>query len=175
MRKRFCRTMRPDQLCNGKSVETKMCFIKPCIVNEYGPWSNWSVCSQTCGPGQQYRYRKCKSEGKLCIGDSNIEVRECMLDSCYDEYYYLSDKSKYTPLLTIVKPPIDDDYHGRQSKNRGRSLEGPNYDENSLKNITRTERVMNLIPMDKGVAHVPVNQKSNESRKRNRKQSHQVA
>lgn len=47
----------------------------------WGPWSSWTSCSTTCGPGQRVRHRACDSPapsfgGQYCRGDPN-SYRAC--------------------------------------------------------------------------------------------------
>ncbi|KAK2556766.1 A disintegrin and metalloproteinase with thrombospondin motifs 6 [Acropora cervicornis] len=60
----------------------------------WGPWSNYSACSRTCGGGIRYRSRKCNNPelkyfGKDCVGSSrghyamcNTKVRLAGFDKC---------------------------------------------------------------------------------------------
>lgn len=52
----------------------------------YSSWSEWSICSKTCGIGLQGKIRKCDSPtpgplGKLCIGP-NVITRRCKDAPC---------------------------------------------------------------------------------------------
>ena len=73
--------------CIGNKIETRKCFIKPCPVNgAFGNWSEYSVCSVSCGKGVQYRERKCDSPlpkygGKDCDGLTR-ENRSCEEGEC---------------------------------------------------------------------------------------------
>ena len=57
------------------------------IVN--GGWTKWnefSVCSSSCGMGNQTRSRQCENPkpaygGDQCIGD-DVEVKDCKLREC---------------------------------------------------------------------------------------------
>jgi len=49
------------------------------VVDEWGPWDEWSECDELCGGGSRNRMRVCKGEN--CIG-SNIETEECNLKPC---------------------------------------------------------------------------------------------
>ena len=63
------------------------CSIKPCPVNDgFGKWSEYSICTVSCGGGVQYRERKCNSPppkygGKDCNGpireNRTCEEKEC--------------------------------------------------------------------------------------------------
>jgi len=49
------------------------------VVDQWGPWDEWSECDATCGGGARSRMRVCTGEN--CIG-SNIESEECNLQPC---------------------------------------------------------------------------------------------
>jgi len=49
------------------------------VVDQWGPWDEWSECDATCGGGVRSRMRVCTGEN--CIG-SNIESEECNLQPC---------------------------------------------------------------------------------------------
>ncbi|XP_078407396.1 LOW QUALITY PROTEIN: hemicentin-1-like [Cetorhinus maximus] len=73
--------------CKGKATEVKKCAYIPCPVNgNWGPWSSWEPCSQTCGGGQRKRYRSCSnpppaSGGKVCLG-ADVQMQRCGVDLC---------------------------------------------------------------------------------------------
>ena len=46
----------------------------------YTEWSDWSVCSVSCGNGVQTKTRYCTSDGG-CEGPAQ-ETKECLLSSC---------------------------------------------------------------------------------------------
>lgn len=55
----------------------------------WGPYSDWSQCSATCGEGSQVRSRNCNNPepqngGKSCIGDAE-DVRTCNVEECCPE------------------------------------------------------------------------------------------
>ncbi|XP_056407686.1 SCO-spondin-like [Hyla sarda] len=53
------------------------------LCPEYGPWSDWSSCSATCGGGQRWRHRTCteRDPGVTC-GNESQEVEECNSAAC---------------------------------------------------------------------------------------------
>lgn len=56
------------------------------IDGEFGKWSEYSKCSQSCGGGIQSRTRKCDSPapengGADCFGNRN-ETRQCSIKPC---------------------------------------------------------------------------------------------
>ncbi|XP_038078580.1 thrombospondin-1-like isoform X1 [Patiria miniata] len=78
--------------CNGNDVETRVCYLDPCIEIVDGGWSNftpWS-CGVTCGNGTESRMRSCnsprpKNGGKRCDGEldgAGREERPCGRDPC---------------------------------------------------------------------------------------------
>ena len=73
----------------GPAIEIRNCNIFPCPIDgNYSLWSNFSVCSKTCGNGTMERWRNCSSPlpkhgGKDCsfLGPAK-EVRSCNLFPC---------------------------------------------------------------------------------------------
>ncbi|KAF6131938.1 papilin, proteoglycan like sulfated glycoprotein [Phyllostomus discolor] len=53
----------------------------------WGPWSNWSPCSRTCGGGISFQERPCYSQrrdgGSSCVGPAR-KHRSCHIESCPD-------------------------------------------------------------------------------------------
>ncbi|XP_072169938.1 LOW QUALITY PROTEIN: uncharacterized protein [Diadema setosum] len=68
--------------CVGADTELDPCTRSPCPVNgSWAEWSAWSVCSQTCVGGTQYRTRTCTDpepayNGTDCVGN-DAEWRNC--------------------------------------------------------------------------------------------------
>lgn len=80
-RERICHKMDRYSIhmeCNGESVQTSPCFRKPC---DSFKWDEWSMCSVTCGIGQQYRVLKCV-QGTCHIKVKEIEHRLCQEMPC---------------------------------------------------------------------------------------------
>ncbi|XP_040567740.2 LOW QUALITY PROTEIN: SCO-spondin-like [Lepeophtheirus salmonis] len=63
--------------CQARLKEIESCNNSKCPV--YGPWSEWSTCSTTCGEGIQKRKRECS--GDFCEGAS-IETKKCSGNVC---------------------------------------------------------------------------------------------
>ena len=77
------------------------CIPSTEIDGLYTPWSEWSVCSDTCGNGVQIRSRSCTAPppqegGKDCVGPPD-EVRECNMGPCAN-YFISSDEVTTTPI-----------------------------------------------------------------------------
>ena len=56
------------------------------VDGRWGPWSDWTPCSATCGEGVKFRYRFCDSPapqgtGKDC-GEDNSMVHSCTVSEC---------------------------------------------------------------------------------------------
>ena len=82
------------------------------VDGEWGPWSEWSVCSKLCDTGVQQRHRSCNRPqfgGAGCIGD-NTQMKKCNLTPCKGKrsrlrviHYFLSGtKSKAATKLHLV-------------------------------------------------------------------------
>ncbi|CAL1279610.1 unnamed protein product [Larinioides sclopetarius] len=102
MRRRF-RACNPvpgvgSRWCQGKHVQTEDCDTTvPCPVNGgWSEWSNWSLCSATCGQGTTNRYRSCSNPiamngGRPCEGspqesDMCFAVKECPRDGGWSKW-----------------------------------------------------------------------------------------
>lgn len=55
------------------------------LQDSYGPWTQWSPCSGSCGTGHRSRYRKCTKVSKSCTS-TLYEVEVCHLPACSDLY-----------------------------------------------------------------------------------------
>ncbi|XP_041369895.1 uncharacterized protein LOC121383864 [Gigantopelta aegis] len=82
-----CENRTKDYVCNCyDGFKGQLCEVK--IVNgEWNNWSDWDVCSLTCGYGTQTRRRRCDNpaptqpEGKNCSG-SGSQTRACNTVDC---------------------------------------------------------------------------------------------
>ena len=74
-------------------------FLNLCLVDcEWGTYSPWTGCTETCGSGKQYRFRvieKYESNGGAsCDADQNVDEQDCNTESCptlgkfYFRYYH---------------------------------------------------------------------------------------
>ncbi|XP_059140117.1 uncharacterized protein LOC131928191 [Physella acuta] len=75
--------------CSGQLNETKSCDnITACPINGgFGPWSDWSTCTKTCGTGVTTRYRNCDSPepqygGNNCSETGFTESAQCNNNTC---------------------------------------------------------------------------------------------
>ena len=89
-RKRACSNPPPQfggQDCQVPLLETQECNTNPCPVDGgLSEWSEFGLCSKTCGVGQQNRSRSCSNPaplngGKACEGALE-ETRDCNIEEC---------------------------------------------------------------------------------------------
>ncbi|KAL6468877.1 hypothetical protein MHYP_G00224010 [Metynnis hypsauchen] len=78
-----------------KCGENKWCLSGECVAaghplqkvnGSWGPWSEWSVCTRTCGAGVQNAQRDCdnpvpKNGGRYCLGE-RLRYRICNREPC---------------------------------------------------------------------------------------------
>ena len=54
------------------------------VNGSYTPWSNWTACSTSCGPGQQLRHRNCTepepAHGGADCQEPGTEFKECFAE-----------------------------------------------------------------------------------------------
>ncbi|XP_074627228.1 uncharacterized protein LOC141885237 isoform X4 [Acropora palmata] len=96
----------------GPNVESSKCDLGDCPVNGvWGPWSLWSACTASCGPGTRERKRSCNSPapkygGEPCSGAErqvgDCSYRPCPVDGNYTEWtdWTVCDKTCGTGLMT---------------------------------------------------------------------------
>ena len=84
------RDQRANEKCEMEHVEGALNFLrKPDPVSKprlssfaFGPWSNWSNCSENCGIGEKSRTRKCTANGKVsCPADGTCNDDACVYES----------------------------------------------------------------------------------------------
>ncbi|KAJ8319985.1 hypothetical protein KUTeg_001572 [Tegillarca granosa] len=81
--------------CVGDYREQISCELDPCPIDGgFSRWSDWSVCSATCGRGISTRTRSCDSPapqygGQDCNGERE-EQKQCMIQECQVINEYLS-------------------------------------------------------------------------------------
>ena len=71
-------------------LSLKRLLYKYLVDGSFGEWSDFSECSEKCGPGVQSRRRECNNPlpafgGKVCIGEAT-QQRECKLRECPGMY-----------------------------------------------------------------------------------------
>ncbi|MCP9262987.1 Jitterbug [Dirofilaria immitis] len=73
-------------LCDGAAQDQMACKDLP-ECPRWISWSSWSICSVTCGHGQENRERSCLPAGIKCIG-AKQEFRFCQKSVCpyWDEW-----------------------------------------------------------------------------------------
>jgi len=96
----------------GPNMEPANCNLGTCPVNGvWGPWSMWSACTTSCGPGTRERKRSCNSPapqfgGKPCSGSErqvgDCSYRPCPVDGNYTEWtpWTVCDKTCGVGLMT---------------------------------------------------------------------------
>ncbi len=73
--------------CIGSHFEVTPCVARLCTNNsEFGPWSEWSQCSNPCGSGFKSRRRSCRKQDPMtgehiCLGNSE-EYKYCEGKKC---------------------------------------------------------------------------------------------
>ena len=75
------------KLCVDSLVQVKSCYQNDCPVNGgWSSWSNWTVCSSSCGAGAKAKFRLCINPKPRHGGDSchgkNIIVKSCKIAEC---------------------------------------------------------------------------------------------
>ncbi|XP_013387743.1 SCO-spondin [Lingula anatina] len=138
-RSRLCDNPAPQNgglSCPGPANEGRDCFIAPCITDgNWGGWGAWTLCSATCGLGEQNRFRECNNPppspgGASCPG-SNVDTTSCTVGSCPVDGGY-GAWSVWTPCSAPCGPGIQT--RGRSCDSPapafgGRPCVGPNYEE----------------------------------------------
>ncbi|KAM9318783.1 A disintegrin and metalloproteinase with thrombospondin motifs 17 [Pholidichthys leucotaenia] len=90
-----CKTKLDPPLDGTECGADKWCRAGECVSKtpipqhvdgDWSPWSQWSMCSRTCGTGVQFRQRKCDNPppgpgGRNCL-KSNVEHKACEGPPC---------------------------------------------------------------------------------------------
>ncbi|CAK1542142.1 unnamed protein product [Leptosia nina] len=90
-----CKTMLRPAAPGTTCGENMWCQNQTCVARTpspvprdggWGPWSDWSECSRTCGAGVSTQYRECNNpepynNGHYCIGDRS-RYKVCNTDPC---------------------------------------------------------------------------------------------
>ncbi|XP_033761247.1 hemicentin-1-like [Pecten maximus] len=71
---------------NREGITVVEAYITVVVHGRYSEWSEWGMCSSTCGIGIQFRARTCTDPepvngGRKCIG-SSLDSRTCIMASC---------------------------------------------------------------------------------------------
>merc|ERR1712236_130756 len=82
--------------CQGDYKENDVCNDHVCPVDgDFGEWSEWGICSRTCGTGSSHRSRLCNSPapafgGEPCLGEyqesATCNSQECPVDGGYENW-----------------------------------------------------------------------------------------
>ncbi|PVD24566.1 hypothetical protein C0Q70_15049 [Pomacea canaliculata] len=82
--------------CSGPAKNSQDCNEQPCPVDgNWGEWSEFTLCSATCGLGTKKRMRECDnpapaSGGRMCAGlpvfAKKCEIAKCPLDGGWSEW-----------------------------------------------------------------------------------------
>eukprot|EP00927_Polykrikos_kofoidii_P085848 TRINITY_DN9436_c0_g1_i1.p1 TRINITY_DN9436_c0_g1~~TRINITY_DN9436_c0_g1_i1.p1 ORF type:complete len:1539 (+),score=133.59 TRINITY_DN9436_c0_g1_i1:107-4723(+) len=76
--------------CEGELAETRACGTTDCVVVDctWESWSEWGLCSSTCGGGQRTRRRRIEKApeggGKPCVAQVAEQVEGCGLGPCHN-------------------------------------------------------------------------------------------
>ncbi|RUS87810.1 hypothetical protein EGW08_004409 [Elysia chlorotica] len=77
--------------CTGPSEQNNTCNMHHCPVNGvWNMWSDWSICTVTCGGGNQSRQRDCQGPfhgGDPCEGLTE-ETQDCNIQNCPVNGYF---------------------------------------------------------------------------------------
>uniref|UniRef100_A0A7M5V4H0 VWFA domain-containing protein n=1 Tax=Clytia hemisphaerica TaxID=252671 RepID=A0A7M5V4H0_9CNID len=114
--------------CKGYDTEYEDCHVKYCPINgNWGEWSDFSKCSETCGKGTHYRYRKCegkKYDGKDCAGKDkeykDCNIKYCPIDGYWGEWSDFSTCSKTCGKGTYYRTRkcVDQKYGGKDCEGK---------------------------------------------------------
>ncbi|XP_076824415.1 uncharacterized protein LOC143470275 isoform X1 [Clavelina lepadiformis] len=99
----YCRRRFPGSGCKSQSQAVinrcqkracGICGVKCKACGEYSQWTDWTMCTVTCGGGQQYRYRGCnQAEG---CNETLSDTRNCSTEACPGPLGVLGDWSSWS-------------------------------------------------------------------------------
>ena len=79
-RRRFC--IGENCSDNAEEIQTKTCNTPACPTAPFSAWSEFSVCSVTCGNGLQQRIRHCFLPPAQCSRSRTTQTRRCRAGRC---------------------------------------------------------------------------------------------
>ena len=86
-RQRTCEPYYNRLYCEGESNQEQDCNVNPCPV--WTEWSEWTVCSVTCGGGKRSQTRQCVDSvsGEIlpdssCGNESSEVLEDCNTNKC---------------------------------------------------------------------------------------------
>lgn len=79
MKDLICLETEEKQLCDIPACNCTNGYDCPCVLSE---WSNWSICSKSCGLGFQTRNRSYLSENLNCSIENLSENKDCNPQCC---------------------------------------------------------------------------------------------
>uniref|UniRef100_A0A3B4ZG32 Uncharacterized protein n=1 Tax=Stegastes partitus TaxID=144197 RepID=A0A3B4ZG32_9TELE len=112
-RRRLCDNPSPQsggRGCLGVAEQQKNCNLYMCTAGPWLAWSQWSVCSVSCGGGQQSRSRFCSSPP--CSGPSR-QSKTCNTHVCLGELNYTLNQLYGACSLPHPSVPCSGCEHGR--------------------------------------------------------------
>ncbi|CAG2239285.1 Hemicentin-1,Coadhesin,Adhesion G protein-coupled receptor B3,Thrombospondin-2,Thrombospondin-1,Mucin-like protein,Adhesion G protein-coupled receptor B1 [Mytilus edulis] len=85
-----------EKTCRGNATDTKSCSDNKCPIDgNWTNWSEWNICSKSCGGGLMLRNRTCSNPeplfgGEDCIGnntdDNFCNTNECPVDGNWTDW-----------------------------------------------------------------------------------------
>jgi len=86
-----------DDGCPEKdSKDARQCTKDACESKIWGPWTNWTPCTATCGTGMTMRSRNCIGNRDLCSNNDAIMQKTCNTQSCQFSLSFWSNWSDWT-------------------------------------------------------------------------------
>ncbi|GFN97238.1 hemicentin-1 [Plakobranchus ocellatus] len=125
--------------CTGPSDQNTTCNMHHCPVDGvWKAWSDWSVCSVTCGGGNQSRSRECQGPfygGQPCEGAAD-DMQNCSTHNCPEDGYF----STWSPWGAC------DVTCGGGLQDRNRTCVGPFYGGQNCEGPSLDNRTCNTHP-----------------------------